>query len=30
VDLRDVLYYVSVIGFMLFASHVVLENRKSA
>jgi len=30
VDLRDVLYYVSVIVFMLFASHVVLENRKSA
>ena len=30
VDLRDVLYYLSVIFFMLFTSHVVLENRKSA
>lgn len=30
IDLRDLVYYVSVIAFMLFASHVVLDNRKSA
>jgi len=30
VDLRDVAYYASVIVFMLFATHVVVENRKSA
>ena len=29
-DLRDVAYYVSVIVFMTAATHVVLENRKSA
>jgi len=28
-DLRDMLYYVSVIVFMLFGTHLVLENRKS-
>lgn len=27
-DLRDVVYYASVIAFMLFATHVVVENRK--
>ena len=30
IDLRDVVYYASVIVFMFFATHVVLENRKSA
>ena len=30
IDLRDLIYYLSVIVFMLFCSHVVLENRKSA
>ena len=30
VDLRDLAYYASVIVFMLFATHLVLENRKSA
>jgi len=30
VDLRDVAYYVSVIVFMTFATHMVVENRKSA
>lgn len=29
VDLRDVLYFASVIVFMLFATHVTLENRKT-
>ena len=29
-DLRDLAYYASVIVFMLFAAHLVLENRKSA
>jgi len=29
-DLRDLAYYVSVVAFMIFATHVVLENRKSA
>ena len=28
-DLRDLLYFASVMGFMLFATHVVLESRKS-
>jgi ABC-2 type transport system permease protein len=27
-DLRDLVYYVSIIGLMIFATHVVLENRK--
>jgi ABC-2 type transport system permease protein len=30
IDLRDVLYYVSVMAFMIAATHVVLNNRKSA
>ena len=30
IDLRDLAYYASVIVFMLFATHLVLENRKSA
>lgn len=30
IDLRDLVYYASVIVFMTFATHVVLENRKSA
>lgn len=29
VDLRDVLYFASVMGFMLIATHVTLDNRKS-
>ena len=29
VDLRDLLYFASVIVFMLFATHLTLENRKS-
>jgi ABC-2 type transport system permease protein len=29
-DLRDFAYYASVIVFMLFATHLVLENRKAA
>lgn len=29
-DLRDVLYYISVMVFMIFATHLVLDNRKSA
>jgi len=29
-DLRDIVYYLSVIGFTIFATHVVVENRKSA
>lgn len=29
-DLRDIAYYASVIVFMIFAAHVVLENRKTA
>ena len=29
-DLRDLAYYASVIVFMLFGAHLVLENRKSA
>ena len=29
-DLRDLIYYVSVITFMLFAAHLVIDNRKSA
>lgn len=28
IDLRDLVYFASVIGFMLFATNVVLENRK--
>jgi len=27
-DLRDLLYYASVIGFMLFMTHLVIQNRK--
>lgn len=30
VDLRDIAYYFSIMVFMIFATHVVLENRKSA
>jgi ABC-2 type transport system permease protein len=30
VDLRDLAYYASLMAFMLFATHLVLENRKSA
>ena len=30
INLRDLAYYASVIVFMTFATHVVLENRKSA
>jgi len=30
IDLRDVVYYLSVMGFMIAATHVVLNNRKSA
>lgn len=30
IDLRDIVYYISVIVFMLFATHAALENRKSA
>lgn len=30
VDLRDLVYYASVMGFMLFATHLVLDNRKAA
>lgn len=30
IDLRDVGYYIGVIVFMLFTSHIVLENRKTA
>lgn len=29
VDVRDLLYFGSVVAFMLFATHVTLENRKS-
>ena len=29
-DLRDLAYFVSVIVFMLFTAHVVLENRRAA
>jgi len=29
-DLRDFAYYASVMGFLLFATHLVLENRKAA
>jgi len=29
-DLRDIVYYVSVMVVMLFATHLVLENRKTA
>lgn len=28
IDLRDVVYFASVVGFMLLATHVALENRK--
>lgn len=30
ISLRDFAYYASLIGFMIFATHVVLENRKAA
>ncbi|OGV58156.1 MAG: ABC transporter permease [Lentisphaerae bacterium RIFOXYA12_FULL_48_11] len=30
IDLRDVIYYISVMAFMIAATHVVLNNRKSA
>ncbi|MCX7591425.1 MAG: ABC transporter permease subunit [Kiritimatiellae bacterium] len=30
IDLQDVAYYVSVMVFMIYATHIVLENRKSA
>jgi len=29
-DSRDIIYFLSVIAFMLFGTHVVLKNRKSA
>lgn len=29
IDVRDVIYYLSVITFMLFASGIIIENRKS-
>jgi ABC-2 type transport system permease protein len=29
-DIRDIVYYVSVIGVMLFGAHLILESRKSA
>ena len=30
IDLRDVIYYVSVMVFMILGAHVVIDNRKSA
>ncbi|MDP6490704.1 MAG: ABC transporter permease [Kiritimatiellia bacterium] len=30
IDLQDIAYYVSVMGLMIFATHIVLDNRKSA
>lgn len=30
IDLRDIVYYFSVMVFMLFATHLVIENRKAA
>ena len=30
VDVRDIVYYFSVMAFMIVATHIVLENRKSA
>jgi len=30
IDLKDIAYYVSVMAFMVFATHIVLDNRKSA
>ncbi|MBL7077925.1 MAG: ABC transporter permease subunit [Kiritimatiellae bacterium] len=30
IDLQDIAYYVSVIALMIFATHIVLDNRKSA
>jgi len=30
IDLRDIVYYLSVIIFMIIACHIVLENRKAA
>lgn len=30
ISLRDLVYYASLIGFMVFATHLVLENRKAA
>lgn len=30
IDLHDISYYVSVMAFMIFATHLVLNNRKSA
>jgi len=29
IDLRDVVYFAAVVAFMLFATHVVLQNRKT-
>ena len=29
IDLRDVVYFASIMVFMIFATNVVLENRKS-
>ena len=29
-DLRDIIYFASVIGFMLFATHVVLQQKAAA
>ncbi len=30
IDLRDIIYFISITGFMIAATHVVLDNRKSA
>ncbi|MCK5851101.1 MAG: ABC transporter permease subunit [Kiritimatiellae bacterium] len=30
IDVRDIVYFLSIMVFMIFATHIVLENRKSA
>ena len=30
IDIRDIVYFLSIMVFMIFATHIVLENRKSA
>ena len=30
IDLGDIIYYLSIMAFMVFTTHMVLENRKSA
>ena len=30
IDLRDLVYFASVIGFMLFVTHVVLQHKAAA